>query len=522
MRSLAKIILKEISISVFKELKKIGKPIEARELASKLNIEYEILMNQAVYELQQKSLAEFTEEKVTELTPTDEFKEYIKNGLPERQLFNILKNIGKECLIEELKSKSKMDQQMFFIGLSYMKKNQWVRESKAVEKPTIFIYNDNAPESSTEKITSIFKKSNQIVLEDLSKEYIEEVDTLVKRKLIKKNAYTRRIITLTKKGLSTDEGSIEIQSSYISNLTAEMLADGSWKECINNLKPFEVENKSIRLQAGKLHPMTILLNQIREIFLSMGFIEIKGPIVELAFYNFDSLYQPQDHPARELHDTFYLKNPAKGRLPDKKWVDAVKITHETGETCGSKGWGYKWNEEIAKRTLLRTHTTATTIRRLSKVVQDHDKLPLKVFSIDRVFRNENLDATHLAEFMQVEGIVIGENVNLTHLRGILTEFYKKMGFPKIITRPGFFPYTEPSMEISVYSEQLGRWLEMGGSGIFRPEVCAPWGINEPMRVLAWGQGFERLAMLRLGRKDIRDLYRSPLSWLREVEYSKEE
>jgi phenylalanyl-tRNA synthetase alpha chain len=253
----------------------------------------------------------------------------------------------------------------------------------------------------------------------------------------------------------------------------------------------------------------------------MGFTEIKGPLVELAFYNFDSLYQPQDHPARELHDTFYLKNPAKGKLPNKNKVKAIKNTHENGGSSGSTGWGYEWDENIAKKILLRTHTTATTIRRLSKVIKEKDKLPLKVFSIDRVFRNENVDRTHLAEFIQVEGIVIGENANLAHLRGILTEFYHKMGFKDIIMRPGFFPYTEPSMEIAVYSEEFKQWIEMGGSGIFRPEVTYPWGIKEPLRVLAWGQGFERQAMQTLKRKDIRDLYRSPLSWLRNVKYTKE-
>lgn len=521
MRLLGKIQLKENSIKVLTELKKIGSPIEARELCDRLKMEYEILMTQAVYELSTKNLAKYTEENVTELIPTDEMKEYIKNGLPERQLYNQLVDHGNEYVLDEFKKSSGMVPKLFFIGLSHMKKNGWARQSKATEKPTIFVYDKEAKKSITEEILSKFKNKKSVVQNDLPKKLQKEVKTLFKRKLITKNSYNQRIVSLTKKGKNIDLKKVEEIGDLIPNITPEMLDDGSWNEKIEMLKPFEVENPGPKLHAGKLHPMTILINQIREIFLSMGFIEIKGPIIETAFYNFDSLYQPQDHPARELHDTFYLSNPSTGKLPAKKWVKAVQDTHENGGNCGSTGWGYDWSADIAKQALLRTHTTATTIRRLSKVVQNKEKLPLKVFSIDRVFRNESVDATHLAEFMQVEGIVIGENVNLSQLRGLLTEFYKKMGFPKVITRPGFFPYTEPSLEVSVYSEELGQWLEMGGSGIFRPEVAAPWGIEEPVRVLAWGQGFERLAMLRLGRKDIRDLYRSPLSWLRNVEYTKE-
>ena len=519
---MVKILLKENAADVLKFLKKAKKSVEARQLCSKLKMEYEILMTQAVYELQTNGLVAFTEKKVTEIIPKDELRSYINDGLPERRLYNMLKTHGDEYIIEEFKKDSKMETKIFFIGLTNMKKNRWVKESKAMAKPTVFIYEKNASGSRTEQLLEMFQEKDTLIFEDLPKEFQDEVKILTKRKLISKNSYTQRDISLTKKGNVLKITDIELKGEEIARITPEMIADGSWKENIENLKVFEVENAGPRINAGKLHPMTIILNQIREIFLSMGFIEIKGPITELAFYNFDSLYQPQDHPARELHDTFYLSNPKTGKLPQKKFIDAVRSTHENGGTSGSTGWGYKWDEDIAKKSLLRTHTTATTIRRLSKVIKNKENLPLKVFSIDRVFRNEKVDRTHLAEFMQVEGIIIGENVNLSQLRGILTEFYRKMGFPKIITRPGFFPYTEPSMEIAVYSESLGKWLEMGGSGIFRPEVTHPWGIKDPMRVLAWGQGFERLAMLRLGRKDIRDLYRSPLSWLRDVEYTKEE
>ncbi|MFV2041169.1 MAG: phenylalanine--tRNA ligase subunit alpha, partial [Candidatus Hydrothermarchaeales archaeon] len=164
---------------------------------------------------------------------------------------------------------------------------------------------------------------------------------------------------------------------------------------------------------------------------------------------------------------------------------------------------------LASKTLLRTHTTSTTIRRLA----EGGKQPIKVYSIGRVFRNERVSYKHLPEFHQIEGIVAGD-VSFKNLLGILKEFYGRMGFDKIRFRPAYFPYTEPSLEVEVYFEQKKSWIELGGAGIFRPEVTEPLGITYP--VLAWGLGLERLAMLRLDLTDIRALYRSDIDWLRSL------
>ena len=511
--------VKEISLQVLKELLKLKKQIEARDLSKKTGLDYEILMTQAIHELQTLNLVKFEEKAVTELIPTKELKDYVKNGLPERQIVNyLLENSFDEISLDEFQSLMDMDQRFFFIGLANAKKNRWVMQSNATATPTIYIQNKDAPLSDIEKLLSKFAKGS-IVQEDLPKDMQKEVKNLLKRKLATKKSYTNRIISLTKEGKTVDIKTIGVAGEEIPRLTPEMLKDGTWKVKIGNLKKFEVQNAGPRLNGGKLHPMTILINKAREIFLSMGFTEIKGPMVESAFYNFDALFQPQDHPAREMHDSFYLRNPKKTKLPNKKLVNAIKDTHENGGSSKSIGWGGKWSPEIAKKAMLRTHTTATTIRRLSKIVKNKEKLPVKVFCVDHLFRNESLDATHLAEFMQVEGIVVGENLTLAHLKGYLTEFFKKMGFDKLTMHPDFFPYTEPSLGVTVYVESLGKWHEMGGSGIFRPEVTYPLGIKEPVRVLAWGLGFERAAMLTLQRDDIRDLYRSPLKWLKEIKYN---
>ncbi len=507
--------LKKQVIEIFKVLKEKQADCKASDLAKELNIDYIVLMS-SINDLMDVNLGRFKEDEIFQLSLNEEGLSYLKNGLPERQLLNILleRNL-KEIEIEELLKSTKLESSIFYIGISNMKKNRWIAQSKATGESKIFLIADKFPETELEKFLKKFEKNDIINYSDLSKKELTQYNILNKRKLINKTKKIQRIISLTEKGKAIKLSEIE-ELKQISKITSEMLSSGTWKDY--NLKPFDVTKPGPLLKAGKLHPMVNLINEIREIFISLGFTEIRGPIVESAFFNFDALFQPQDHPAREMHDTFYLNNPKIAKLPEKERVKAVKETHESGGNSGSLGWGYKWDEKIAKKTLLRTHTTATTIRRLAEYHRNNEAPPIKVFSIDRVFRNEKLDKSHLAEFTQIEGIVIGERVTLCDLIGVIKEFYNKIGFEKVITRPGFFPYTEPSMEIAVYYDKLGEWLEMGGSGIFRPEVTYPWGIENPIRVLAWGLGLERLAMLKYERKDIRDLYINPIKWLRQESY----
>jgi phenylalanyl-tRNA synthetase alpha chain len=207
-----------------------------------------------------------------------------------------------------------------------------------------------------------------------------------------------------------------------------------------------------------------------------------------------------------MQDTFYCRKPKKIKLSDAELVKKIASVHKNGGNTGSTGWSYEFSKEEGEKALLRTHTTVNTIRYL----YNNRKPPCKVFSIGRVFRKENIDSTHLPEFYQIEGIIHEEGSNFKQLIGILKEFYKRMGFEKVRCRPGYFPYTEPSMEVDVFWNN--QWMELGGSGIFRPEVTEPVGIKNP--VLAWGLGLERLAMMKFGLKDIRDLYISDLGWLR--------
>ncbi|TXT57249.1 MAG: Phenylalanine--tRNA ligase alpha subunit [Promethearchaeota archaeon] len=510
------ITLRKDVIDILKVLKEREKEQIAAELAEELEVDYIVLMS-AINDLKEYDLADFKEKEINQVTLNEEGKKYLDEGLPERQLLNILLGEDiKEIRLDELKKKSDLTKKLFYIGLSNMKKNRWIAESKASGENKIFLIEEEYPKTDLEKFLEKFEEKKRMDYSSLSDKQVDYIKTLNKRHLIEKKRKTQRKIYLTDKGKKVKISDIKEKKENISKLNSEMIVNETWKNY--EFKPFDVTKPGPNLKAGKIHPLIQLINKIREIFLSMGFTEIRGPMVESAFYNFDALFQPQDHPAREMQDTFYLNNPKEASLPNEDRVKAVKATHENGGSSGSKGWGYEWDKDEARRTVLRTHTTATTIRRLAKIHKNEEKGPIKVFCVDRVFRNESVDKSHLAEFMQIDGIVVGDNLNLGDLIGLLSEFYKKLGFEKIVTRPGFFPYTEPSMEVSVYYDKLDEWIEMGGSGIFRPEVTYPWGIKEPTRVLAWGQGLERIGMLYFGRKDIRDFYINPIKWLRTQSY----
>lgn len=339
-----------------------------------------------------------------------------------------------------------------------------------------------------------------------------ELTQLVERGLAAPVKVARRSLRLTATGLAAARTlrPDDVAGNEVNQITPELVA--AWPtmspadKAKQRLRPFDFGVDVAVPAPGKAHPLTHIIQEIRAIFVALGFQEIAGDYVEPAFWNMDALFIPQDHPARDMQDTFYVKDPAK--LPvDGKWFDAIKEVQTTGGKTGSTGWGGSFKRDESERSLLRTHTTVTTVRHLAA----HPKGPTRVFGIGRVFRNEAMDATHLPEFHQVEGIVAEDGATLAMLMGILREFYARMGFPEVQFRPSFYPYTEPSLDVAV--KWNGKWLELGGAGVFRPEVTQPLGVKT--NVLAWGLGLERLAMLRLGLTDIRQLYLSDVQWLRE-------
>jgi phenylalanyl-tRNA synthetase alpha chain len=454
----------------------------------------------AALTLAEKKLVSVSEQKQRIAELTSEGKQDAQYGLLERRLINALIELGGEAKIDEAVEKAQLDKQFVPIALGWLHRKGWVK----LERKNMLQIGKAIPQGADEKLLSKLGEGSLIV-EELDKGLQDAVSVLKGRKLLEVSEKTMRELELTEAGWQTVEKGLET-AEEVSQLTSELIITGKWRE--TKLRKFDVTIAGPEYYPAKMHPLQQVIQRAREIFLEMGFTEIRGPLVETAFWNFDALFQPQEHPAREMMDTFYLANPKAGGLPKKSTVEAVAKTHRNGWITGSRGWGYKWSPEEARRLVLRTHTTAETIKYLSS----HKKPPIKVFSVDRVYRNEQVTYKNTAEFHQIEGIVCDKGVTLRDLMGTLKTFYSRFGLKKVKFWPCYFPYTEPSAEATVYHPKLKRWIELCGMGMFRPEVLAPMNIKYP--VLAWGGGLERLAMLELGLDDIRLLYGNRLSWIR--------
>jgi phenylalanyl-tRNA synthetase alpha chain len=288
------------------------------------------------------------------------------------------------------------------------------------------------------------------------------------------------------------------------DLSLEMLRNGSW--ATEEWKEYNFNAKAPVPHSGALHPLMKVRHEFRTILMDMGFEEMPtNRFVESSFWNFDALFQPQQHPSRDAHDTFFLSDPATSHDFPADFLQRVKKVHEEGG-YGSIGYRYKWAIEETQKNILRTHTTAISTRMLYLLAQQEKFEPKRYFSIDRVFRNETLDQTHLAEFHQVEGFIADYGLALGDLIGVIESFFKRIGISNVRFKPAYNPYTEPSMEIFGYSVQLGRWIEVGNSGIFRPEMLRPMGLPEGVNVIAWGLSLERPTMIKYGIDNIRDLF----------------
>jgi phenylalanyl-tRNA synthetase alpha chain len=426
---------------------------------------------------QEKGLTTVERNVAKEFEYTEEGKEYRKEGLPETQL---MKFIQPGTLLSDLQK-----HRAFKIGFGQLRKKKLV----TVEGACVSI----VPGASTD--------ADEYALHSPSSDD-PRTKELIKRGIIQESEKVHYIIAITPQGLGIAKKGLDLLKET-GTLTPEQIVSGEWKNL--NLRRYDVTKLPKKAYPGKIHPYQRIIAEMREILLEMGFEELYGGIVQQSFWNFDALFQPQDHPAREMQDTFYLRET----LPLPDGYEKVKEMHEHGGETSSTGWGGAWKEEKAEQCVLRTHTTSVSIQHLAK----NPVPPVKAFCIGRVYRRETIDTTHLAEFEQLEGIVMDEGVTFGNLLGILREFYHRMGFEGVRFKPSYYPYTEPSLDAEVYVEGIG-WIEMGGAGVFREEVTAPLGISYP--VLAWGLGVSRIAMLRLGLKDLRYLHRSDIAFLRET------
>ncbi|HNX17761.1 MAG TPA: phenylalanine--tRNA ligase subunit alpha [Methanoregula sp.] len=452
-----------------------GKAVDVPELAAKMDATPEAVVQWAHLAMD-NGLVKLERIVDKSFEYTEEGNTYRTAGLPETQLLRVLGEAGTP--LAELQKLA-----AFKIGFGQLRKKGLITVTNGIVTPS----------------SGASTADDEAALRNPAEAGARAKD-LVKRKLLAETESVRYTIAVTPAGAALAAQGLDLREE-IGTLTRDQILSGAWKNA--NLRRYDINKLPKIVYPGKSHPYQRLIDEMRQILLEMGFTEMHGSVVQSAFWNFDALFQPQDHPAREMQDTFYLKEEAP--LPEG-W-ERLRDMHEHGGETSSTGWGGKWNPDKAKQCVLRTHTTSLSIQYLV----NHPEPPVKAFCVGRVYRREAIDPTHTPEFEQLEGIVMDKGVTFRHLLGFLKEFYQRMGFEDVRFRPGFFPYTEPSVEPEIYVDGLG-WVEMGGAGVFRQEVTAPWGVTYP--VLAWGLGVSRVAMFRLGLKDLRQLYQSDLEWIR--------
>jgi len=430
---------------------------------------------------------------------------YQKKGLPERKLLQAL--IEKKSIpLGEIKNVSELNENEAKVSVGVLK-----RKALADIKEGRVVLTAMETEAGKETLEEKFLKKIPIDLDALAPEEKFALESLKNRKKIIEIKTEKKIeIELTSLGKEIVKE--DLSDNLIEQLTSKMINSENWKG--KKFRRYDIVSPVPKIYGGKRHFVNQATDYAKRIWLDMGFKEMNGGMVVNSFWNFDALFTAQDHPVREMQDTFFIKG-IKGTLPDKKLVENIKKAHEGG-VDGSKGWEYKYDEEISKRILLRTHTTCISSKTLKKIA-DRKEYPAKYFALGKCFRNETVDWKHGFEFNQTEGIVVDENATLRQLLGYLVEFFKKMGYEKIRIRPSYFPYTEPSLEIDYWNEERKEWLEIGGAGMFRPEVTIPiFGRRIP--VLAWGPGFDRIIMESYKIKDLREMYKNNISKLREMKF----
>ncbi|NJE84675.1 phenylalanine--tRNA ligase subunit alpha [Thermococcus sp. CX2] len=473
------------------------------ELVEKTGLD-QVAVMRAVLWLQSKGLARLHErsERVVKLTETG--KRYAQIGLPEWRALSVLREKGKITL-DDLRDVLSEDELKPIVGL--LRREGWASVRKEEGKLILEITEKGlkAGERPIDRALKLLAKRKALPVSEI--EGLVKVNELKRRKIAEEDTVTEREVEITPEGEDVVKAGVELKEE-VSTLTPELIKSGKWREV--EFKRFNISAPVRRVYPGKKQPYRAFLDKIRRRLIEMGFIEMTvDSLIETQFWNFDALFQPQNHPAREWTDTYQLKYPKSGYLPNEELVERVKTAHERG-IAGSRGWGYVWSPERAMLLMPRAHGTALSGRQLAKGVE----IPGKYFTIQRVFRPDVLDRTHLIEFNQVDGFVVGEDLNFRHLLGILKRFAVEIaGAKKVKFLPDYYPFTEPSVQMSAYHPELG-WVEFGGAGIFREEMTKALGIDVP--VIAWGIGIDRLAMFKLGIDDIRYLFSYDLRWLREA------
>ncbi len=475
-------------LDVLKEKKKLG----LEELEGKAGIGRDETL-WALESLSAQGYVELEKEDMIEVTLTDEGKDYAMSALPESLLLAKLRE-------RTIKAGSLKDKER--IGFQWAKQKGLVTikdGSILLVKKGIGAYEKGLPEEQVLK--ELGKDPSSYA--SLSKQHPEEIAELSKRRLIEVRKKSRVTgVRITAEGESADEG-----KEGIGGLTKSMIASGAWKGA--GFKSYDVDVQVERAVPARKHPLMQNIDDIRRAYISNGFREVSGPVIDSAFWVFDALFQPQDHPARDAQDTFYLEDIEEQEIKNKSYINRVKKAH-------TQGWHYKWSVDTAMEPVLRTHMTSISVRYLYDMLAGRGKdkdYPVKLFSIGRVFRNENVDYRHLADFYQTDGVIIGKDLTFANLFDTIIRLYSWLG-TEIKFKPAYFPFVEPGVELYAYSKGLKEWIEFGGAGMIRKEIT---GVRRrKLTVLAWGIAVERLMQIRENGdvKSISELYNNGLGWLR--------
>lgn len=454
-------------------------------------------VEQITSQLNKEKLASRDVKIITRVVLTREGQKIVNAGLPENQILKLVKNKPKGIPIAQLSSNLGLTKQEVNAGIGKLRNADLIKIKKGNLIPVEREANLN------QELEATLKSLSEDHLFPVSKKILP---VLSKRGFIELKERQRTTVEITNSGSKALQKTQIVET--VSRLTPYHIRSGEWRSL--KLKSYNVTSHPKKIPIGRKHPYLMFLDEVKQKLVGLGFTEMRGPLVESEFWNFDALFQAQDHSAREWSDVYTIKKPTHGNLPkDQELVKNVQLVHETGEPVGSRGWRYKWDPSKAAQLILRPQGTAVSARTLYKM-----KIPAKYFSIARCYRPDSVDAVHLSEFNQLEGISCDPSITFRTLLGLLKTFAIEIaGASKVRFKPDYYPFTSPSAELSAYHPKLG-YIEFGGSGIFRPEVTAPFGISDP--VIAWGLGVDRLYMVNRGISDIRELFTQNLNWLRKV------
>ena len=497
-------ILHDLEKKVLISLKDVGGGITTNVLVMKSGLG-EAEVNKAVEWLKSKNLLYYEKEIKQKFRATKSGEKCIAEGMPEKRFLSAIKD--NPLSFPEIAKKAKLDKNEFNAAIGFLKKEGIIKiQNGKIGITKLGIMKLKLPWKEDD-LLPLLKKWRYI--DEIPLDLREPLPFLEKRDLIESLDVAVKRIYLT------DEGKkilpyIKLEDR-LDVLTPKIILDGSWRH--KSFRRYNISMPSPPIHIGKKQPYMRFVENLKRKLISLGFRETKGPLVELSFFNNDLLYMPQNHPAREVHDIYFIKRAGGNLSKYKMLLNKIKKVHEDGWETGSKGWNYHFDKNVSRDIILRSQTTAVSVRTL---LSKNLEMPGKYFTIGRVYRPDIIDWKHLTEFDQLDGIILGGEMTFRHLLGILKMFALEIGgVKKFKFVPGYFPFTEPSVELHIYIKGKG-WMEVGGAGILRPEVTLPLGIEVP--VIAWGLGILRLFMAKYNINDIRKVFSSDLKYLREFRW----